>query len=233
MRLCKFVAFYRNIYNHVCLFTSPRSHSGGVVTHRPLIANILKARVAKARVAAANPRTKVMLRAPSGWLHFTRMGNKSKCASAGTFARVVTSMTVLSSMAVRLMLVAVHAVKITLPTCIRPEAAPVLSEGQASGQSMPSTGPTPSAGHTATSSADILSILEQTFIEGMTKWRSHAIDSSENLASYYNLGAFCQSIRMGLTHATFPIPKRTLSTKCLADYAFSLGYMELYLHFPE
>ena len=136
-RLFKFAAFYRHIYNHVCLFTSPRSHSGGVVTHRPLIANILKARVAKARVAAANPKKKVMLRAPSGWLHFTRMGNKSKCASAGTFARVVTSMTVLSSMAVRLMLVAVHAVKITLPTCIRPEAARCFPKAKRLGSPCP------------------------------------------------------------------------------------------------
>ena len=65
-----------------------------------------------------------------------------------------------------------------------------------SGQAVPSTGPTPSAGHTSTSSDEILSILEQTFIEGMTKWRSHAIDGSAHLAAYYNLGAFTELRRI-------------------------------------
>ena len=37
----------------------------------------------------------------------------------------------------------------------------------------------------------------------MTKWRSHAISSTSPLAAYYNLGAFSQSVRLGLTNATF------------------------------
>ena len=88
---------------------------------------------------------------------------------------------------------------------------------------MPSTGPKPSAGHTATSSADVLSILEQTFIEGMTKWRSHAIDSSANLAAYYNLGAFSQSIRMGLTHATFQYQNILCRLNAWLTMLFPLG----------
>ena len=79
--------------------------------------------MAKAKVEAVSPRTGVMLRAPSGWLHFTTMGSKSRCASGGTFAQAVSSMIVLLSMAVPLMLVAAHVVRITRPTCIRPEVA--------------------------------------------------------------------------------------------------------------
>ena len=88
---------------------------------------------------------------------------------------------------------------------------------------MPSTGQTPSAGHTSTSSANILSILEQTFIEGMTKWRSHAIDSSANLAAYCNLGAFSQSIRMGLTHATFQYQSILCRLNAWLTMLFPLG----------
>ena len=100
-----------------------RSHLGGVVTRHPLIAHIPKVRVAKARGEAVSPKTGAMLRAPSGWLHFMTMGSKSRCASVGTFAQAVNSMIVLSFMAVQLMLVAVHVVRITRPTCIRPESA--------------------------------------------------------------------------------------------------------------
>ena len=123
MKSFKFVAFCRHIYSHACLFTSLRSHREGVVTHLPLIVHILKVKVAKAKVEAVNQRTGVMLRAPSGWLHFTTMGSKSKCASGGIFALAVNSMIVLSFMAAQLMLVAVHVVRITRPTCIRPESA--------------------------------------------------------------------------------------------------------------
>ncbi|CAE7355654.1 unnamed protein product [Symbiodinium microadriaticum] len=72
-----------------------------------------------------------------------------------------------------------------------------------SGQVFPSHTPSASAGHTSTSSEEILQILQGTFLEGMTKWRSHAISSTSPLAAYYNLGAFSQSVRLGLTNATF------------------------------
>ena len=60
-----------------------------------------------------------------------------------------------------------------------------------------------SAGHTSTSSEEILQILQSTFLEGMVKWRSHAVSSTSPLAAYYNLGAFSQSVRLGLTNATY------------------------------
>ena len=48
-----------------------------------------------------------------------------------------------------------------------------------------------------------MQILQSTFLEGITKWRSHAISSTAPLAAYYNLGAFSQSVRLGLTNATY------------------------------
>ena len=59
-----------------------------------------------------------------------------------------------------------------------------------------------SAGHTSTSAAEVLHLLRNAFLQGMTKWRAHGICGSAPEAAYYNLGAFSQSIRLGLTHAT-------------------------------
>ena len=57
----------------------------------------------------------------------------------------------------------------------------------------------------------------------MTKWRSHAIDGSDSLAAYYNLGAFSQSIRMGLTHATFQYQSILCRLNAWLTMLFPLG----------
>ena len=47
-----------------------------------------------------------------------------------------------------------------------------------------------------------LEVLTSTFSAPMPAWRSHALQSAPDLASCYNLGAFCQSCRSGITKAT-------------------------------
>ena len=60
-------------------------------------------------------------------------------------------------------------------------------------------------------------------IEGMTKWRAHAIDGSAHLAAYYNLGAFSQSVRLGLTHATFQYQHLLCRLNAWLTMLFPLG----------
>ena len=52
------------------------------------------------------------------------------------------------------------------------------------------------------SDLQMLELLTSTFSAPMTAWRSQALQSASALASYYNLGAFAQSCRSGITKAS-------------------------------
>ena len=52
------------------------------------------------------------------------------------------------------------------------------------------------------SDLEMLEVLTSTFSAPMTAWRSQALQSASALASYYNLGAFAQSSRAGITKAS-------------------------------
>ena len=52
------------------------------------------------------------------------------------------------------------------------------------------------------SDLEMLEVLTSTFSVPMTAWRSQALQSASALASYYNLGAFAQSCRAGITKAS-------------------------------
>ena len=56
---------------------------------------------------------------------------------------------------------------------------------------------------TVQSDVEILEVLTSTFSAPMTAWRSQALQSASAWASYYNLGAFSQSSRSGITRASF------------------------------
>lgn len=98
-----------------------------------------------------------------------------------------------------------------------------MQEGHPSGYSSPSTAPPPSAGHTATSSEDILSLLEQTFTSGTIKYRSHALEGTSSEASYFNLGAFSQSVRKGITRHTFQFQSILCRLNAWLHMLFPLG----------
>ena len=56
---------------------------------------------------------------------------------------------------------------------------------------------------TVQSDVEILEVLMSTFSTPVTAWRSQALQSASAWASYYNLGAFSQSSRSGITRASF------------------------------
>ena len=94
-------------------------------------------------------------------------------------------------MAVQLMLAASPVARTIQLTCISEagdEAAEFVPQQLHDGHA-------PTAGHTSASDSEILSILQDTFAEPMTNWRSHALVNSSRSAAYYNLGAFSQSVR--------------------------------------
>ena len=135
-------------------------------------------------------------------------------------------------MAVQLMLVAVHVVRITRPTCIRPESARRFMRAKRLGSPCPLQVRNRRLDIQLHPQQIFCPFSSKTFIEGMTKWRSHAIDSSANLAAYYNLGAFSQSIRMGLTHAYISIPSILCRLNAWLTMPFPLGTWSSILHFP-
>ena len=68
-----------------------------------------------------------------------------------------------------------------------------------------------------------MEILQGTFLQGMKKWRAHAISSTSPEAAYYNLGAFSQSVRLGLTHATLQHQRVLCRLNSWLSMLFPLG----------
>ena len=79
------------------------------------------------------------------------------------------------------------------------------------------------------SDLEMLELLASTFSAPMTAWRSQALQSASALASYYNLGAFAQSSRSGITKVSFSVPGGTSNSECVVAEQVSWTFLVFHL----
>ena len=67
----------------------------------------------------------------------------------------------------------------------------------------------------------------------MTNWRSHVLVNSSRSAAYYNLGAFSQSVRRGITNATHRSGNILCRVNSWLNMLFSIGNLVVAVHFSQ